>query len=183
VHNLLRSPFGRAVKQSQNLNETDFYQPSAVLTRLNEIFQMDQHNGQYFTIWYGVFNRNSYQLTYSTAGHPPALLISQSFDSTVEIKKLITPNMPIGTFPDTAYENAVCDIQPSNILYVFSDGIYEVKKSDGTMWDLNSFIKLVSKQPFYKYLDQILEAIKKAAESQFFTDDCSLLEIIFSENR
>jgi sigma-B regulation protein RsbU (phosphoserine phosphatase) len=171
VHNLLR--------QGQIINPSNFYQPAKVLGSLNELFQMDQHNGQYFTIWYGVFNRNSRQLTYCTAGHPPGLLISQSPDSSREIKRLITPSMPIGTFPETEYENAVCTIEPSNILYIFSDGIYEIKKSDGNMWDLNKFIELVKKQPFETDIDQILENIKKETTTSF-TDDCSLLEIDFS---
>jgi phosphoserine phosphatase RsbU/P len=172
VHNLLRS---------QTLPQANFHQPSEVLNALNEVFQMDQHNARYFTIWYGVFNRSSYQLTYATAGHPPALLLSQSIDSSIDIKQLITPSMPIGAFAEAEYENAVCKIQPSSKIYVFSDGVYEVEQPDGSLWKLNDFINLLTKcnQEFMD-LEHILEAIKTATGSKGFSDDCSLLEINFS---
>ena len=173
VHNLLRS---------QTLSQANFHQPSEVLNALNKVFQMDNHNARYFTIWYGVFNRISYQLTYSSAGHPPALLLSQSTDSGIEIKQLITRSMPIGAFAETEYQDAVCEIKPSSKLYVFSDGIYEVEQPNGTFWDLNSFIDLITRynQQPERDLDQILEDIKMETGSQYFTDDCSLLEIDFS---
>lgn len=171
VHNLLRS---------QSLLQANYYQPSEILNALNKVFQMEKHNTRYFTIWYGVFNIESYQLTYSTAGHPPALLLSQSADSSIDIKQLITPSMPIGAFAEGEYENAVCTIQPSSTMYVFSDGVYEVEISDGKLWGFNDFINLLTRYNHqFMNLDEILAAIKIATATQSFTDDCSLLEIKF----
>ncbi|MEA5512650.1 PP2C family protein-serine/threonine phosphatase [Nodularia sp. UHCC 0506] len=171
VHNLLRS---------QTLLQANYYQPSEILNALNDVFQMEKHNTRYFTIWYGVFNIESYQLTYSTAGHPPALLLSQSSDSSTNIKQLITPSMPIGAFAEGKYENAVCTIQPSSKIYVFSDGVYEVEMSDGKLWGFNNFINLLTRYNHkFMNLDEILADIKTVTASQSFTDDCSLLEIKF----
>jgi sigma-B regulation protein RsbU (phosphoserine phosphatase) len=172
VHNLLRS---------SNLLQANFHQPADVLNALNTVFNMEKHNARYFTIWYGVFNRNSHQLTYATAGHPPALILSPINDSSIEIKQLNTPSMPIGAFAEMEYHNSVCEVKPSSKMYVFSDGVYEIEQPNGSLWKLNDFIKLLDKctQEFMD-LDQILEAIQTANNSQSFTDDCSLLEINFS---
>lgn len=72
VLNLLRS---RAIK---SLN---YYQPSDVLSALNDIFQITYQNNKYFTIWYGVYNRLNRQLIYASAGHPPAVLLSKKRDN------------------------------------------------------------------------------------------------------
>uniref|UniRef100_UPI0039A5DFFA response regulator n=1 Tax=Nostoc piscinale TaxID=224012 RepID=UPI0039A5DFFA len=77
IHNLLRS---------QSLPHTNLYNPSEVFHSLNKVFQMDKQNNQYFTIWYGVFNRISSQLTYASAGHPPALLFSPTTDSDLQVQ-------------------------------------------------------------------------------------------------
>ena len=61
--------------RSQALPNTDFRQPSQVLFALNNAFQMDQQNGLYFTIWYGVFHKPTRRVDYSGGGHPPALLL------------------------------------------------------------------------------------------------------------
>jgi sigma-B regulation protein RsbU (phosphoserine phosphatase) len=169
VHNLLRSP---------NLLPANFYHPCEVLNALNAVFTMEQHNARYFTIWYGVLNLNSYQITYSTAGHPPALLVSQLTNSCLDIKQLMTPSMPIGAFAEVEYQNAVCEIKPSSKIYVFSDGVYEIEQPDGSLWNLNDFINLLTRcNQQSMRLDQVLEAIKTATGINVFTDDCSLLEI------
>ncbi|AFZ01818.1 SpoIIE family protein phosphatase [Calothrix sp. PCC 6303] len=175
VHNLLRS---------HSLPKASLYEPSEVLQNLNEIFQMEKQNDQYFTIWYGVFDRSSSQLTYASAGHPPALLLSQTAHSSLEIKHLVTPGQPIGAFAEAEYRNAICEIEDPSKLYVFSDGVYEVEQSDGSLWDLNGFINLLVayNQPFKLGLDHILEAIETSTGSKAFIDDCSLIEINFNHS-
>jgi phosphoserine phosphatase RsbU/P len=69
----------------QSLPDVNFYQPHDVLRALNESFQMSNQNDKYFTIWYGVYNHTKRQLTYASAGHPPALLV------TPLVKPLVTP--------------------------------------------------------------------------------------------
>ena len=60
--------------RSQALPQTDFRVPGQVLGALNNAFQMEQQNGLFFTIWYGVYHKPSRQIHYSGGGHPPALL-------------------------------------------------------------------------------------------------------------
>ncbi|QIR40858.1 SpoIIE family protein phosphatase [Tolypothrix sp. PCC 7910] len=174
VHNMLRS---------HSLPHASLYDPCQVLQDLNNFFQMDQQNFQYFTIWYGVFNRSSYQLTYASAGHPPALMLSKSAgcDTGLEVKKLVTRSLPIGVSPEPKYYNDVCDVKPTSKLYVFSDGVYEVEKRDGLLLNLNGFIDLLTEnhQSLQLDIDSILEYVKISTGSQIFTDDCSLIEIKF----
>jgi sigma-B regulation protein RsbU (phosphoserine phosphatase) len=62
------------VLRTQSLQGADFGDPASVLGQLNRVFPMEQHNNLLFTIWYGVFDRNRRRLTYSSGGHPPAVL-------------------------------------------------------------------------------------------------------------
>ena len=61
---------------SQALLDTDFRDPGKVLSRLNDVFQMEKQNGKYFTIWYGVYRRGDRTLAYCNAAHPAPLLWS-----------------------------------------------------------------------------------------------------------
>jgi len=56
---------------------TDMADPAQVLAALNHMFQMDDHAGMYFTLWYGVYDTASRQLRYASAGHHPAFLIPE----------------------------------------------------------------------------------------------------------
>ncbi|TAF07024.1 MAG: response regulator [Nostocales cyanobacterium] len=172
VLNLLRS---RALK------ELNYYQPSQVLKALNDTFQMNYQNDKYFTIWYGVYNRKNRQLIYASAGHPPAVLVSGKSPTATEIKLLKTPGMPVGMFPEAKYVDAVCQIDQFSNLYIFSDGAYEITKSDGTLWSLDSFIQLlVSLQHSVDYqLDYILNYLINLNSKEAFDDDLSILQIKF----
>ena len=167
--------------RSRALPKINYYQPSDVLRGLNETFQMTHKNDKYFTIWYAVYNRVKRQLVYSSAGHPPALLLSGRSDSFIQVKRLKTPSLPAGMFPDADYIDECCEIVEPSTLYIFSDGIYEINQSDGTIWGLDPFVQLLTecRSKNTRDLDQILEAIKAVNPKDYFDDDLSLLEINF----
>lgn len=167
--------------KSRVLPKINYYQPSDVLRGLNETFQMTQRNDKYFTIWYGVYNRVRRQLTYASAGHPPAILISGTPDSLIEVKRLKTLGLPVGMFPDIDYANECCEVSQPSSLYIFSDGIYEINQSDGNIWGLDPFVKLLAdcRRKNLSNLDQILESVQSVNPKDYFDDDLSLLEIKF----
>lgn len=166
------------VIRAQTLPNTDFRKPDQVLAALNEAFQMENHNGMYFTIWYGVFDKSSRSLVYAAAGHPPALLVTQAGGA----KKLGAPNMIIGAFPGAGYaaESTVLD-GPAR-LFVFSDGAYEIRISPGDeMWDFESFIELMA-TPLPEgtsSLDRLWDFALRAQGSAALDDDFSIVEVDF----
>jgi sigma-B regulation protein RsbU (phosphoserine phosphatase) len=40
------------------------------------------------------------------------------------------------------YQKKECLVGKQNTLYIFSDGVYEVEKSDGSMWRFDEFADL-----------------------------------------
>ena len=64
------------ILRSRALPRVDFCEPDQVLSALNKSFPGEENNDMFFTIWYGVYNKSKHYLTYSSGGHPPALLIS-----------------------------------------------------------------------------------------------------------
>ncbi|BAZ66715.1 MAG: SpoIIE family protein phosphatase [Pelatocladus maniniholoensis HA4357-MV3] len=173
VLNLLRS---RALK---GLN---YYQPSEVLRALNDTFQMNYENDKYFTIWYGVYNRVQRQLIYSSAGHPPAILLSPKSTNPTEVQLLRTPGMPVGMFPQVKYADGFCNIEKNSTLYVFSDGAYEITKADGTLWGLDAFIKMLVglQHPLGCQVTQIIQQLIAVNSQEVFDDDLSILQMNFN---
>ncbi len=167
--------------RSRGLNQVNYYQPSEVLRGLNKTFQMTQRNDKYFTIWYGVYNARKRQLVYASAGHPPAILFSSKQKIVSVEKRLKTPGFPIGMFPDAEYVDASCQISPSSQLYIFSDGIYEIERSDNTVWGLDEFIELLKdfqKRP-QQNLDKLLRQVQSWNSKAQFDDDLSVVQVEF----
>jgi sigma-B regulation protein RsbU (phosphoserine phosphatase) len=84
-------------------------------------------------------------------------------------------------FPEAKYIDGFCNIKTCSTLYIFSDGAYEITKSDGTIWSLDAFIQLIlslqNKVDFR--LDQILNYLMALNSQEAFEDDVSILEIKF----
>lgn len=127
------------VLRASALPNTNFLDPGAVLSALNDAFPMERHNNMYFTIWYGVFNRTSSLLSYSSAGHPPAIMLRKEGN----IEELSTPQIAIGMFPDIRYMTGRAAVQAGDRLNIISDGTFEISTSSGDMLEFTAFTEKV----------------------------------------
>ncbi len=164
----------------RSLRHADSRHPDQVLANLNDVFQMDKQNNMYFTIWYGVYHRTSRELRYATAGHPPALLFEPS-NADGPPQQLAIPALPIGCMEGMTYDCGSVTVAPGSRLYVFSDGVYEVRLPEGREMSLEDFIPLVSTPPT---AEQGLQAVRNAVGAiqgrMRFDDDFSLVEVVFN---
>ena len=165
------------VLRSQSLPDVNFYRPEKVLTALNETFQMNDQNEKYFTIWYGVYNQANRQLLYSSAGHPPAVLVSNNDDKRQTVECLKTSGLPVGMLPDIKYNWQRCYIPPASRLYLFSDGVYEIHQRDNTVMGLEDFLGILAEHTPDKTIDDVLAQVSARTHSRTFSDDLSLLEV------
>ena len=165
--------------RSRSLSNVDYAQPDSVLRGLNQAFQMSDRNDKYFTIWYGVYDKQDRSLIYSSAGHPPAVLLT-STNRSLE-KRLKTPGEPVGMFPNIKYVNDCCQIDRNSSLYVFSDGLYEVEQQPDSAWGLEKLVELLKKyqQTPERDLQRLLQYIRTWHPNFQFEDDLSILQIDF----
>jgi sigma-B regulation protein RsbU (phosphoserine phosphatase) len=166
--------------KTQVLPGADFAEPASVLGRLNASFRMEEQNNLYFTAWYGVWDQNARELTYASAGSSPAILVRPDGSS----DELSTGGMVVGVDTAARYDSARAFIPKGSGLYVFSDGIYEFRAKDGTIFGFDRFassLVAIASSPRHdrRILDRVLDRAKAEASSKRFPDDVSLLEIRF----
>lgn len=165
------------VLRAQSLASVDFLDPASVLSGMNGAFKMEDQNQMYFTFWYGIYNKKSRELTYSSGGHPPGILIQDN-----QIKQLATPGMVIGALSDAQFTNNKVTLKPNDHLYILSDGVYEIDYiGKNSMMTLDDFANELLKPPSPN-MTKVQSMVKFSADaqgSQNFNDDYSLVEIIF----
>jgi sigma-B regulation protein RsbU (phosphoserine phosphatase) len=163
--------------RGRTLPDTDFRDPATVLARLNDAFPMDRHDEKYFTIWYGVYERTGRRLSYASAGHPPALLLTGPAPDLTRPIELGYECPPIGMFPDLPCAGASLVLEPYNTLYVYSDGVYEIRKPGDEMMRRTELVEHLASHPGPSGPDAVWHFIQQVAGSPVLKDDFSLLEI------
>lgn len=155
----------------------DLRDPGAVLSELNGRFPMERNNGMYFTAWYGVFHSGNRTLRHSSGGHPPALLLPPQ-GGILEIRE---PGMIVGLMPGAVYNTGSIVVEPGSSLLVFSDGVYEASRPDGSLLDFQEFKEFIaangSAPDAFGRLKQWIRSIQGPGP---FADDFTMVRILFS---
>jgi sigma-B regulation protein RsbU (phosphoserine phosphatase) len=165
--------------RGETLPHARFDRPAEVLAGLNQAFPMEQNNNKFFTLWYGVYDRDTRVLRYATGGHPPALVVNGHADPPV---KLGEASPMVGVLPEANYQEKTHEVQPGSRLYVYSDGVFEVTRGpDGRMLMLDGLIDLLTAAPAdnSSRVEHTLQHIQALHGGSQFNDDFSLLEIEF----
>lgn len=158
---------------------TDFGRPGEVLNRLNAMFQMENHNGMFFTIWYGVYNRVDRSLVYSSGGHHPAYVVAPDRKS---FAPLTTAGPLIGVQEDKRYTEAQTSIAAGSSLHLFSDGVFEIVDKQARELGLKDFLPLLHQPPVEGRSEpqRIYQTVRNTARPGPLDDDFSYLVMKFA---
>lgn len=165
---------------SKSLPNVDFLDPGQVLGALDIAFDMERHDGRYFTIWYGVYELSTRNLRYSGGGHPPAALFSGTSMADATLSLLESGGPAIGFGMNWTFEASELTLPPYSRIYLFSDGAFEIQIADGPMWTQREFLEfLQQKQEDAAPIDVVLDHCRSIHGVATLDDDCSILQCDF----
>jgi phosphoserine phosphatase RsbU/P len=168
------------VIRSGSLPNTDFRDPGAVLSALNNAFPMEKQNNMYFTLWYGVYHTPSRTLYHGSGGHPPALLLKVSDRGVVVSERLRSPGLIVGAMEDMVYTSQSCVVPPGASLLVLCDGCYEIRDSAGQVMEFDQFEKFMQQHGTTpEGLEKLLLWIRERHGQGPLDDDFSIVRIRF----
>jgi sigma-B regulation protein RsbU (phosphoserine phosphatase) len=165
--------------RSRQLRQIDFSKPSEIIQRLNLTFQMKDHAGKFFSVWYGVYSRSAQQITYSSSGHPAALLFEEK-DGKFSVSKTAPGGPSLGVLPDITVPETTIDFPSTSQLCVFTDGLYEITDANGGHGSYDEFLaylkgEVAAENPPY---ESMLRWLDLARKSNAIDDDVTLLRFL-----
>jgi len=92
---------------------------------------------RYATLFYGVFDASTRTLRYVNAGHNPPVVIRR--DGTMNW--LETGGSPVGLFADSEYAEGIVELETSDLLIAFTDGLTEATNPGGQEWGVQGLLK------------------------------------------
>lgn len=165
------------VLRARSLPGTDFRDPGQVLEGLGGTFTMDAHGGKFFTIWYGVYRPSTRELRWAGGGHPAALLFAPSLPRPTELES--TGPMP-GIMPGLSFATSSLVLPADARLFVYSDGLYEIRKGDGSAYGYDEFAADMGATPGGPApLEAGLARAERLSAGRGYDDDVSALEVTF----
>ncbi len=100
-------------------------EPEQVLDAVNRRILEDTKSSQFVTIFYGVLDPRTGALEYSNAGHVPPYLIKPHRGYTVA--SLTKTGVPLGISKGETWKKSSLQIEPGDVLVLYTDGITEAK--------------------------------------------------------
>ncbi len=164
--------------RQRTLPGVDFKNPSDVLSALNGAFQMHENNNKFFTIWYGVYDKQTRQLTSACGGHHPSLLFNPAQPQPQDVG---TSNLIIGVADDTEFESETVTIEPGSRLYVFSDCAIEAMNTDEKLFSQERLTACLHEAQAQESgrLQHVLDSVRQWTGQTSLEDDYTMLEISF----
>jgi CHASE2 domain-containing sensor protein len=126
-----------------------------VLTRLNKELY-GRLGGRFITALYIIVDPATRKVSAVSAGHGPLYIFRAAEKKLVEIS--LAGSVPLGLMDATHYSSITTDIYPGDRIFIFSDGLYEIRRKDGVELEMSK-TKVIMEQHAFKNVDAALSGI------------------------
>jgi sigma-B regulation protein RsbU (phosphoserine phosphatase) len=130
----------------------DYWDQSALIRRLNDGFFKGAVAGKFATAFLLSQYASTGALVFTNAGHPPPLwyhaalrkwtLLHDRMPDTTEIADL-----PMGMIPGTPYRQSAVQLEPDDLLLLYTDGVNESEDERGEQLGLDGLLKIAEGLP------------------------------------
>jgi serine phosphatase RsbU (regulator of sigma subunit)/pSer/pThr/pTyr-binding forkhead associated (FHA) protein len=112
-----------------------------IVGEVNQYIYDNTPTNRYVTLFYSELDPRSHHLTYINAGHNAPLLVRASG----EVSQLDVGGFPVGITPDGDYREGWAQLEPGDVLVIYSDGVTESLNEKGEEFGEARLIELVQK--------------------------------------
>jgi len=128
------------------------------------------------TLFYGIFDLQSYTLRYSGAAHPPPFVLRKKDKTILELESLGTI---LGMFDNEVYEDVEININEGDKILLYTDGVFEVESKEKKHLNKDIFKeifqeKTINASGFFLITD-LYQALVRFSNSGEFEDDTAFL--------
>ncbi len=150
-----------------------FTHPQMVLAETNDLL-IEKRSPGFVTVFLGVLDPDAGSLTYSSAGHPNALI--RTFAGEVEL--LEARSAPVGVFPGYSWKDSKVQLRTGDLLLLYTDGAVEARRN-GDFFGQEGLVKALERwsDPSPERLPEALLAEILAFSGGELTDDVAMLAL------
>ncbi|PKN87488.1 MAG: serine/threonine protein phosphatase [Chloroflexi bacterium HGW-Chloroflexi-8] len=160
--------------RSEEIISTENRIKNAISLTNNYIFETHGDTSMFATVFLGILDVKTGELTFVNGGHVPPMVIANK-----KLKHVLRPTGPaVGAMPDIDYSIQKINLSLGEVLFIFTDGITDSINLSGKTFDEKVVIPIFCEEnSLSENLDQIQRMLVEfsAGEKQF--DDITMLAI------
>jgi serine phosphatase RsbU (regulator of sigma subunit) len=152
------------------------YAPHISMSKVNYLLWESIERNQFVTAFHGILDATNRTLSYSNAGHSPALLMTA--DGTAHFEE--RGGVPLGMFRDSRYYEYFQTIEPGEVLVLYTDGVTEAMNAAGEEYGRDRLIAVVREcrdQSAREMIDFMHRELIAWSEGQGVNDDVTFFVV------
>jgi sigma-B regulation protein RsbU (phosphoserine phosphatase) len=156
-------------------NNCELVSPDIVLNRLDHAFPFERFDS-FFSIICMTLDISEGLLTYSSAGHPPPVLVHSN--GSTETLDHRGPSIGLGC-EDIIGQQSI-ELQTGDKILLYTDGLIENRNSDGAYFGKQRFYDIVKKhrtESVQKIVEMVYATVKEFGQQAKPDDDISILGV------
>jgi serine phosphatase RsbU (regulator of sigma subunit) len=154
-------------------------EPEIVFFAANNRLLKDARANLFVTAFYGILDPQGGTLTYCNAGHNPPYLIRSSNQDIVE--SLSRTGKAMGIEPNSTWSTTTVNIEPGDILLLYTDGIPDARDRDGDFFNDEAIIDIARRNTgrmAFEIQSSIIEEVQNFAADTPQDDDITLMVLV-----
>jgi hypothetical protein len=144
--------------------------------RMNNILNQDGLDNRYATLFYAEVSPGSGHIRYLNAGHNPPFVLRGNG----RVEDLPASSFPLGMLPTVAYEEGILDMEPGELLLIYSDGLSEATNREGEEFSpqrIRNLMPELNHETVQRAGEILLADVRQFLESERPHDDLSIVLI------
>ena len=151
--------------------------PEDVLYRANNDLCHENESGMFCTLFYGIMNMETGEVTYANAGHNPPYIINKNSEP-VQIES--TGGIALGVMEEMEFESATFTASKGDSIFLYTDGVNEAMNEADEEYSyerLEDYLKENSTGSITDMVNKNLESVKEFAGAAPQSDDITVLAL------
>ena len=163
----------------ENLQSKEIFNlsnPAWLVSQLNKkLWAQCRRNGSFVSLFYLVIDPQGKKLTYTSAGHQPAILVGEKRG---DFETLSDSELLIGVKQRREYTQSSLNLSGGDLILLFTDGVIEVTNSRDEEYGiarLGKTLKENKQNDLFGLLRNICRRLRKFNKGKYFQDELSMI--------
>ena len=147
-----------------------------MVAKLNRLVFESTNGEHYVTFFFAHFDDSTRDLTYVNAGHNPPLYLKSN--GRKEFHRLSCGGLIAGAFEQCKYEQETLQLQPNDLLFLYTDGLTEAVNREGDEFGelrMQNMLADYANLPVHEIRDHIVRRIKEWCKGLPLYDDLTFV--------